>query len=101
MRYQRAVKEWTHGFSPARCERCTTYFAMIAEFDAMVGELLAAIDTPELRDNTCVIVASDHGENAMEHHQWYKMNLYESSPKYRCWSRPRLQEDPWWRHRFR
>jgi arylsulfatase K len=82
MRYQRAVKGWTHGFSPEMVQKVRrTYFAMIAEFDAMLGELLAAIDTPELRNNTCVIVTSDHGENAMEHHQWYKMNLYESSAR--------------------
>jgi arylsulfatase A-like enzyme len=47
----------------------------------MLGELLAALDEPRLRENTCVIVTSDHGENAMEHQQWYKMNLYESSAR--------------------
>lgn len=82
MRYQRAVKAWNHGFSPEMVRKVRRiYFAMIAEFDAMLGELLAAVDQPGLRENTCVIVASDHGENAMEHRQWYKMNLYESSAR--------------------
>ena len=82
MRYQRAVKAWKHGFSPEMVRKVRrTYFAMVAEFDAMLGELLAALDEPGLRENTCVIVASDHGENAMEHQQWYKMNLYESSAR--------------------
>jgi arylsulfatase K len=80
MRYQRAVKAWKHGFSPEMVRKVRrTYFAMIAEFDAMLGELLASLDEPGLRENTSVIVTSDHGENAMEHQQWYKMNVYESS----------------------
>jgi arylsulfatase K len=82
MRYQRAVKNWTHGFSPEMVVKVRrTYFAMIAEFDAMLGELLAGLNAAGLADDTVVIVSSDHGENAMEHRQWYKMNLYESSAR--------------------
>ena len=82
MRYQRIVKNWKHGFSEATIRKTRlTYFAMIAETDAMVGHLLAALDELGLRDSTCVIFISDHGENAMEHHQFYKMNLYESSAR--------------------
>ena len=39
------------------------------------------LNEPGLRESTCVIVASDHGENATEHRQLYKMNLYESSAR--------------------
>lgn len=82
MRQQRIVKNWKHGFSEAMVKKTRlTYFAMIAETDAMLGHLLAALDELGLRDSTCVIFISDHGENAMEHHQFYKMNLYESSAR--------------------
>lgn len=82
MRYQRATKNWAHGFSDdvVRSVR-RTYFAMIAETDAMVGLLLEALRREGLADSTYVIFTSDHGENAMEHQQWFKMNLYESSAR--------------------
>jgi len=82
MQYQKAVKNWVYGFAPETIREVRhTYFAMIAEFDAMLGRLLAAIARLGLNDSTCVIVTSDHGENAMEHRQWYKMNLYESAAR--------------------
>ncbi len=82
MRYQRIVKNWEHGFSEAMVKKTRlTYFAMIAETDAIVGHLLGALEQMGLRDSTYVIYISDHGENAMEHRQFYKMNLYESSAR--------------------
>lgn len=82
MQYQRAVKNWRHGFSDEMVRLVRrVYFAMIAEVDAMVGELLAAIKQQGLADSTYIIFSSDHGDNAMEHRQWYKMNLYESSAR--------------------
>jgi arylsulfatase K len=82
MRYQRIVKNWEHGFSEAMVKKTRlVFFAMIAETDAIVGRLLAALEELGLRDSTYVIFISDHGENAMEHRQFYKMNLYESSAR--------------------
>jgi arylsulfatase K len=82
MEYQRAVKNWMHGFEPETVRQVRRiYFAMCAEVDAMVGRLLGALDRLGLRDSTFVIFSSDHGENAMEHRQFYKMNLYESSAR--------------------
>ena len=80
MAYQRAVKNWMHGFSEdtVRLVR-RIYCAMCAEVDAMVGEVLAALDRLGLTDSTYVIFGSDHGENNMEHRQFYKSNMYESS----------------------
>ncbi len=80
MAYQRAVKNWMHGFSDDTVRKVRRiYYAMCAEVDAMVGEILAALDRNGLTDNTYVIFTSDHGENAMEHRQFYKSNFYESS----------------------
>lgn len=80
MAYQRIVKNWQHGFSEDMVRQVRTiYFAMIAEVDAMVGRLTAALDELNLRESTYILFTSDHGEMAMEHRQFYKMSLYESS----------------------
>lgn len=82
MRYQRLVKNWEHGFSDETVRLVRkVYFAMIAETDAIVGHVLDALRECGLEDSTYVIFTSDHGENAMEHRLWYKMNHYESSAR--------------------
>lgn len=80
LEYQRINKNWQHGFSEYMVKQVRrVYFAMISEVDDMVGHLLDALDECGLRDSTYVIFTSDHGEMAMEHQQFYKMNLYEPS----------------------
>lgn len=82
MAYQRAVKNWMHGFSEGTVRRVRRiYYAMCAEVDAMMGEVLAALERTGLAQSTYVVFTSDHGENALEHRQFYKMNLYESSAR--------------------
>ena len=82
MRYQRIVKNWMHGFDDDTVREVRRiYYAMCAEVDTMVGAVLSALDREGLSDSTYVIFSSDHGENAMEHRQFYKMNLYESSAR--------------------
>jgi len=80
--YQRVNRNWTHGFSDdmVRLVR-RVYFAMIAEVDEMVGDVLAAADELRLGGSTYIIFSSDHGELAMEHRQWYKMSPYEASAR--------------------
>lgn len=80
MRFQRIAKNWTHRFDEktVRSTRAI-YYAMCAEADAMVGQLLDRLETLGLAGETYVILVSDHGENNLEHRQWYKMNMYESS----------------------
>ncbi|XP_060700225.1 arylsulfatase K isoform X1 [Hemiscyllium ocellatum] len=55
------------------------YYAMCAETDLMLGEILTALHDTGLENNTYVIFTSDHGELAMEHRQFYKMSMYEGS----------------------
>lgn len=69
------------------------YYAMVAEFDAMVGryistimdELVAADNNDNnyagdsFANNTVFIVTSDHGDMQMEHTQFYKMSPYDAS----------------------
>ncbi len=80
MEYQRITKNWMHGFSREMVHKTRSiYYAMCAEADAMVGELLGEMDRLELAEDTYFIFSSDHGENNLEHRQFYKMNMYESS----------------------
>uniref|UniRef100_A0A5F9D6B8 Arylsulfatase K n=1 Tax=Oryctolagus cuniculus TaxID=9986 RepID=A0A5F9D6B8_RABIT len=55
------------------------YYAMCAEADAMLGEIILALRQLDLLQKTVVIYTSDHGELAMEHRQFYKMSMYEAS----------------------
>lgn len=55
------------------------YYAMCAEADAMLGEILSALGDAKVLGDTFVIFTSDHGELAMEHRQFYKMSMYEGS----------------------
>ncbi len=78
--YQRISKAWVHGLDPDSVKRTRAiYYAMIAETDAFIGEVLDAIDKTGLQESTHVIITADHGENNMEHDLFYKMNMYESS----------------------
>ena len=52
---------------------------MIAEFDAMVGEYMAAVKDTGLWENTVFIVTADHGDMNMEHQQFYKMVPYDAA----------------------
>ncbi|KAM6187038.1 arylsulfatase K isoform 1-T1 [Sarcoramphus papa] len=55
------------------------YYAMCAETDAMLGEIISALRDTGLLKKTIVIFTADHGELAMEHRQFYKMSMYEGS----------------------
>merc|ERR1712070_405613 len=57
------------------------YLAMIAEFDAMVGEYIKAVKDAGKFNNTVFIVTSDHGDMQMEHRQFYKMVPYDASSR--------------------
>ena len=78
--YQRFHKNWLHGTSDEVVRDVRRiYFAMIAELDAMVGEVVQALDALDLMGDTVILFISDHGELAMEHRQFYKMSMYEPS----------------------
>jgi len=80
--YQQKSKGWRNGFDDHTVRRVRRfYFAMCAEADAMVGELLATLEQCGLAGNTTVIFSGDHGELAMEHQQYYKMSHFEGSAR--------------------
>ncbi|KAL7836726.1 hypothetical protein AOLI_G00280100 [Acnodon oligacanthus] len=55
------------------------YYAMCAETDAMLGEVIAALRDTGLLNSTVLLFTSDHGDLAMEHRQFYKMSMFEGS----------------------
>lgn len=60
---------------------CAADYAMILEFDAMVGKYIDAIQEAGVAENTVLIVTSDHGDMQMEHQQFYKMVQYDASAR--------------------
>ncbi|KAM6965170.1 arylsulfatase K [Aplochiton taeniatus] len=55
------------------------YYAMCAETDAMLGQVISTLRDSGLLNNTIVIFTADHGDMAMEHRQFYKMSMFEGS----------------------
>lgn len=55
-------------FSPLESQAISeSYDAEVAYLDHLLGGLLDQLDNPELRQNTAVIIAADHGEMLGEH----------------------------------
>lgn len=54
------------------------YLASIYYADAMVGELLDALDKSEYADNTIVVIFSDHGWQLGEKQHWRKFGLWQN-----------------------
>lgn len=78
--YQKHSKAWRHGLDEKTVKLIRRiYFAMCAEADALVGDILSALEEAGLVDETVVMFSGDHGELALEHQQYYKMSLFEGS----------------------
>ncbi len=55
------------------------YYACVSYADALVGNILSALDELGLRENTIVVLWGDHGWNLGEHSFWSKHNLLYTS----------------------
>jgi len=55
------------------------FYGMVSYFDAQVGLLMAELDRLGLRDDTLVMVTSDHGEMLGEHGMWFKRTFFDPS----------------------
>lgn len=58
-----------------------SYWACVAEADAILGRVLDAAAATGHLDNTIVVFTSDHGEMGMEHRQDLKNSMYEASSR--------------------
>lgn len=54
-----------------------SYFASVSYMDALVGQLLSALDKHELANNTVVLFTSDHGWSLGEHGEWAKYSNFD------------------------
>jgi len=57
------------------------YYACVSFVDAQVGLILDALESEGLKDNTIVIIFSDHGFQLGEHNLWSKYTLFEQTTR--------------------
>lgn len=72
-----------YGLSEEICQQALqAYLASVSFVDAQVGRLLQGLDSLGLRENTIVVVWSDHGYHLGEHGGiWQKRTLFEESTR--------------------
>ncbi len=57
------------------------YFANISYLDDKIGEILHALETMHLADDTTILFVSDHGDMLGERGLWFKMTFFEGSSR--------------------
>ena len=62
-----------------RKEIIQAYYASISMMDQQVGRVLNAVDRLGLRENTTIVLVSDHGYHLGAHGLWQKGDLFEGS----------------------
>ena len=56
-----------------------SYYGLITLLDQYVGQIVAEVDSSDLRNNTAIIYTSDHGEMGGQHGIWQKQCFYEAA----------------------
>ncbi len=59
----------------------TAYWALVTRLDALIGQILDAIEKAGLTDETMVVYTADHGEQVGERGLWWKQTFYEDAVK--------------------
>jgi len=59
----------------------TAYYALVDRLDRLIGQILDALRTNGLEENTLIVYSSDHGEQMGEHGLWWKQTFYEGSAR--------------------
>jgi iduronate 2-sulfatase len=63
-------------------ESLRAYRACVTCTDDQIGQLLAALDRLKLRQNTVIVLTSDHGYHLNDHGgMWHKMSLFDASAR--------------------
>ncbi|HXI16084.1 MAG TPA: sulfatase-like hydrolase/transferase [Chloroflexota bacterium] len=72
----------TGGVTAEEQERCrTAYWALVDRMDAMIGQILHALEENGFTQDTLIVYTTDHGEQAGEHGLWWKQTMYEASAR--------------------
>jgi arylsulfatase A-like enzyme len=70
---------WQEGVPGGSRQNVAEYYAMLSAVDDQVGRLMRALDELRLRDDTIVILSSDHGDMLASHGQRLKRKPWEES----------------------
>ncbi len=65
------------GFEASRMAAPVAYNAVVTRYDAAIGEMVHALDDAGLRDDTTIVVTSNHGIELGEHGHYKHGNLYD------------------------
>lgn len=57
------------------------YYGMVTYFDQKVGQIVDELDRLDMKENTIIVVTSDHGEMLGEHGMWFKRTFYDQATK--------------------
>ncbi|MEN0015483.1 MAG: choline-sulfatase, partial [Solirubrobacteraceae bacterium] len=57
------------------------YYASVSYLDDQIGQIVAKLDDLGLRENTVIVLTSDHGDMLGERGLWYKMAPFEGSAR--------------------
>ncbi len=57
------------------------YYSRVTYFDRQVGELIETLEKEGLRDNTVIVLTSDHGDDAGRFGYWGKVSFYDNVVK--------------------
>jgi arylsulfatase A-like enzyme len=63
------------------CDAVQGYLAAVEFFDAMLGRLIDAFDRSQCRDNTVIVLWSDHGWHHGQKDHWSKFALWEQTTR--------------------
>jgi len=70
-------------------EALQAYLACISFLDAQIGRLLDALEASACKDNTLILLWSDHGWHHGEKHHWRKSTLWEEATRtHLLWTAP-------------
>lgn len=58
-----------------------SYYRYIEKVDGLIGQILDALENSPFKDNTLVILASDHGDGHLRHKMVFKSFLYDEAAR--------------------
>ncbi|WP_282607884.1 alkaline phosphatase family protein [Pelagibius sp. Alg239-R121] len=70
------AKDWD---DDARRQIRASYYGLISEIDAQIGRIVAHLKASGQYDNTLIVLTTDHGEMAGDHHLFGKLGYFDQS----------------------
>ena len=81
LKYFRLLKESYPNLESGLKAFTQAYLASVAAVDDCIGRVIEAVDKSPLKDNTIIVVTSDHGWNMGEKDYLFKNSLWEESAR--------------------